>query len=162
MWPRCSKDLPRRSHHGNRRLRCGHRAFCASVSRNVTLKSRHPTHNPVVDYNYFSDPLDLLVLSEGCQLANEIVTAGAGTKDVVTGAWPRNLTHHTYTSRQERVTYIRSMVDIYEMLPCPPCLYKGDFVKTSRFLGYHPAGSCKMGRSNDPMAVLMSTYLSAV
>lgn len=42
----------------------------------------------MIDCNYLSDPLDLLVLSEGCRLGNEIVINGAGTKDVVKGSWP--------------------------------------------------------------------------
>ena len=54
----------------------------------VTLKSRDPFENPEIDCNYLSDPLDLLVLTEGCRLGNEIVTKGAGTKDIVKGAWP--------------------------------------------------------------------------
>lgn len=55
----------------------------------VTLKSTDPSENPIIDCNYLSDPLDLLVLTEGCQLGNEIVLKGAGTKDVVAGSWPQ-------------------------------------------------------------------------
>lgn len=77
----------------------------------VTLKSKDPRENPVVDHNYLSDPLDMLVLSEGCQLANEIVMKGVGTKDVVAGSWPKNLKHHTYTSRQQWEAFIRESGD---------------------------------------------------
>jgi len=56
----------------------------------VTLKSTDPSENPVIDCNYLSDPLDLLVLTEGCRLGNEIVLKGEGTKDVVTGSWPQS------------------------------------------------------------------------
>lgn len=54
----------------------------------VTLKSTDPLENPIVDCNYLSDPLDVLVISEGCRLGNEIVMNGAGTKDIVKGSWP--------------------------------------------------------------------------
>lgn len=54
----------------------------------VTLKSTDPFENPEIDCNYLSDPLDLLVLTEGCRLGNEIVMQGAGTKDIVKGSWP--------------------------------------------------------------------------
>ena len=57
----------------------------------VTLASVDPLKNPIVDCNYLSDPLDLLVLSEGVRLGNEIVMQGKGTKDVVKGSWPAGM-----------------------------------------------------------------------
>jgi len=54
----------------------------------VTLKSKDPLDNPIVDPNYLSDELDLLVLSEGCRLGNEVVMQGRGTKSIVKGSWP--------------------------------------------------------------------------
>ena len=67
----------------------------------MTLKSKDPTQNPIVDHNYLSDPLDLLVFSEGCRLANEIVVDGAGTKDVVSGSWPAHLAYDSHTRRED-------------------------------------------------------------
>lgn len=61
----------------------------------VTLKSTDPMENPIVDHNYLSDPLDLLVVSEGVRLGNEIVMEGAGTKDIVKGSWPAGKSHQT-------------------------------------------------------------------
>lgn len=81
----------------------------------VTLMSKDPTQNPIVDHQYLSDPLDLLVLSEGCQLANEIVMNGAGTKDIVRGSWPSELTHHAYSSREEWEPVIEKTADTCEM-----------------------------------------------
>ncbi|KAL2393328.1 L-sorbose 1-dehydrogenase [Exophiala dermatitidis] len=98
----------------------------------VTLKSKDPLENPVIDCNYLSDPLDLLVLSEGCRLGNEIVMQGAGTKDIVKGSWPPHLTHHAATTREEWVPYVKQ-----HATTC-----------------YHAAGTCKMGRSDDKLAVL--------
>ena len=98
----------------------------------VKLKSKDPKENPIVDCNYLADPLDLLVMTEGVRFANEIVTKGKGTKDVVKGSWPSELTHHTYTKREEWEEHVRK-----EATTC-----------------YHAAGTCKMGEEGDEMAVL--------
>ena len=73
----------------------------------VSLKSADPMENPIVDHNYLADPLDLLVLSEGCRYANEIVMNGKGTKDIIKGSWPPELTHHSYTTREQWVPYVK-------------------------------------------------------
>lgn len=115
----------------------------------VTLKSADPSENPIIDCNYLSDPLDLLVLTEGCQLGNEIVLNGAGTKDVVKGSWPQSMCykqsarnsevdmcpaakHHTFTTREEWIPH----------------------VKQNATTCYHAAGTCKMGAADDQFAVL--------
>lgn len=73
----------------------------------VTLNSKDPRDNPVVDCNYLDDPLDLLVLTEACRLGNEIVMTGAGTKGIVKGSWPSELKHHTFTAREEWIPYVK-------------------------------------------------------
>lgn len=73
----------------------------------VQLRSADPTENPVVNHNYLNDELDLLVLAEGCRLANEIVMHGSGTKDVVTGAWPAGAQHHEFTTREQWMKFVR-------------------------------------------------------
>ena len=73
----------------------------------VTLKSKDPLENPVVDHNYLDNPLDLLVLSEACRLGNDIVTKGKGTKDVMKGAWLADLTYHSYTKREDWGPYVK-------------------------------------------------------
>jgi choline dehydrogenase-like flavoprotein len=73
----------------------------------VQLKSADPTVNPVVHHNYLSDPLDLLVLAEGCRLGNEIVMKGSGTKGVVKGAWPEGATYHEYTEREQWKGFVK-------------------------------------------------------
>ncbi|PQE24959.1 GMC oxidoreductase protein [Rutstroemia sp. NJR-2017a WRK4] len=98
----------------------------------VKLKSKDPKENPVVDHNYLSEELDIVVLSEACRFANEIIVKGKGTKDIVEGSWPKGLTHHAYTSREEWVPY----------------------VKDNATTCYHPGGTCKMGKPTDPLAVL--------
>ncbi|RDW68979.1 GMC family oxidoreductase [Aspergillus mulundensis] len=106
--------------------------FAPKSRGTVTLASKDPNDNPVIDCNYLADPLDMLVLSEACRFANEIVTKGAGTKDIVKGSWPENLNHHTYTTREQWVPYVRQ-----HATTC-----------------YHAAGTCAMGKADDPNAVL--------
>lgn len=74
----------------------------------VTLRSKDPLAAPVVDTNYLADPLDLEVLAEACRFGNEIVMSGAGTRDIVKGSWPSDLTHHAYTTRDEWKEYVKN------------------------------------------------------
>ena len=106
--------------------------FAPHSKGTVTLKSKNPEDNPVIDCNYLSSELDLLVLCEGVRLGNEIVTKGSATKDIVKGAWPSELTHHEYTKREEWIEHVKK-----EATTC-----------------YHAAGTCKMGRDGDELAVL--------
>lgn len=73
----------------------------------VGLQSTNPLDRPNVDCGYLEDPLDVEVLAEACRFGNEIVMGGKGTKDVVRGSWPPDLTHHTYTSREEWIPYVK-------------------------------------------------------
>ncbi|KAE8376037.1 hypothetical protein BDV26DRAFT_246087 [Aspergillus bertholletiae] len=106
--------------------------FAPKSRGTVTLKSKDPLENPVVDCNYLADPLDLLVLTEACRFGNEVVMQGAGTKDIVKGSWPSNLTHHTYTTREEWIPYVKE-----HATTC-----------------YHASGTCAMGKDDNPLAVL--------
>jgi choline dehydrogenase-like flavoprotein len=73
----------------------------------VKLKSIDPREGPSVDCGYLTDPLDLEVLAEGCRFGNEIIMGGKGTKDIVKGSWPPDLTHHKYTTREQWVPYVK-------------------------------------------------------
>lgn len=116
----------------------------------MTLKSADPLENPVVDCNYLADPLDMLVVTEGCKFGNEIalnLNKIAG-EEIVKGSWPSgmltrdrfdlgadevlDLTHHAYTKREQWIPYVKQ-----EATTC-----------------YHGAGTCKMGQASDKMAVL--------
>ena len=80
----------------------------APVSRGtVQLQSKDPTANPIVRHNYLKDPLDLLVLAEGCRFGNDIVMQGSGTRNAVQGAWPEDLTHHKYTTREQWMEFVK-------------------------------------------------------
>ncbi|KAL2802594.1 hypothetical protein BJX63DRAFT_106825 [Aspergillus granulosus] len=106
--------------------------FAPKSRGTVALASKEPNVSPIIDCNYLADPLDMLVLSEACHYANEIVTQGAGTKDIVAGSWPSNLTHHTFKTREDWVPYVKE-----HATTC-----------------YHAAGTCAMGAASDPTAVL--------
>jgi len=100
----------------------------------VTLPKDNLLAAPVVDHNYLADPLDELVLGEGCRYANEILMEGGPTKEVIKGSWPETLTHHKNSTREQWISYVQETVGT--------C--------------YHPAGTCKMANSSsdDPMAVV--------
>lgn len=73
----------------------------------VTLKSSDPQDNPVVDHNYLADPLDMLAMTEACRFGNEIVMGGKGTKSIIKGSWPANLTHHKNTTREDWIPHVK-------------------------------------------------------
>ncbi|KAK4980835.1 hypothetical protein LTR28_000117 [Elasticomyces elasticus] len=98
----------------------------------VRLASSDPNDKPLVDHNYFADPLDLEVLAEAAHFANEIVMKGAGTAPVMKGSYPPEDKHHAFKNREEWKPWLRDH--------CQTC--------------YHPSGTCKMGKDDDHMAVL--------
>ncbi|KAG8630270.1 hypothetical protein KVT40_001889 [Elsinoe batatas] len=98
----------------------------------VQLTSKDPNAKMVVQHNYLTDSRDDLVLAEACRFANEIVTTGSGTEQLIKGSWPPASEHHILRTREEWAAYARKNV-------------------TSCF---HAAGTCKLGAASDPMAVL--------
>lgn len=98
----------------------------------VTLRNADATAIPVVDCNYLSHPLDLEVLAEACAFGNEIITEGAGTKDLVKGSWPPELAHHKFKTREDWKEY----------------------VKDNATTCYHASGTCAAGRADNPDAVV--------
>jgi choline dehydrogenase-like flavoprotein len=120
----------------------------------VTLKSADPLENPIVDHNYLNDPLDMLVMTEACRFANEIVMKGKGTKDIIKGSWPSDLTHHKSTERSEWEEYVRKNATTCKPLPTLLCITWIDFADID--VGYHASGTCAMGVDSDPNAVLDS------
>jgi choline dehydrogenase-like flavoprotein len=72
------------------------------------------------------------MMSEGVRFANEVVMTGAGTKDIVKGAWPKGATHHLNKTNEDWQPFVQK------------------YASTS----YHPGGTCKLGKKDDPMAVV--------
>jgi choline dehydrogenase-like flavoprotein len=81
----------------------------------VTLKSADPMENPIIDHAYLEDPLDMLVMSEACRFANEIIMKGKGTKDVIKGSWPEGLAHHGFETREEWEPHVREHATTCEL-----------------------------------------------
>lgn len=112
----------------------------------VKLGAGDPSANPVVDVNFIDDPLDLLVVSEACALANEIVLQGAGTRDIVVVSCPPGAEEPK--TRDEWVPYVKQFASTCKLLS-----FRYLFIM-SKHTAYHPAGTCKMGEINDPTAVV--------
>ena len=93
----------------------------------VRLSGREPEALPVIDTGYFSDPdgADLAVLADGVRLARELAT-------------------------QEPLTSIHGG----EIEPCLPLDELPAYIRSHSLHDYHPSSSCRMGPSNDPMAVV--------
>lgn len=98
----------------------------------VKLASKDPKESPIIQHNWLSDPLDVLVYAEACKLGAEIILEGKGTKDLVIGAWPP----------QDMHTEARDL-EFWEK-----------FVRDNATTCFHPAGTCKMGPKTDTMAVV--------
>ena len=81
--------------------------FAPKSRGSVTLRNADPLAVPVVDTNYLADPLDVEVLAEACRFGNEIITEGAGTKDIVKGSWPSELKHHQFKTREDWKPYVK-------------------------------------------------------
>lgn len=106
--------------------------FSALSRGYVKLRSKNPKDKPIIQHNYLSDPLDVLVLSEACKLGAEIMLEGKGTKDLILGSWPPTDKHHQFTKLSE-----------WEQ-----------FVKKNATTCFHPSGTCKMGPASDPASVV--------
>ena len=107
--------------------------LCGLQSRGfVKLNSTNPMEAPIVDHKYLSDKRDLLMMSEGVRWANELVMTGAGTKDVIKGAWPPGASHHLNKTNEDWQPFVQK------------------YAATS----YHPGGTCKMGKPEDPTSVV--------
>jgi choline dehydrogenase-like flavoprotein len=94
----------------------------------VVLRSADPADPPLVDPNYLGDALDLEHLLGGMRVAREIAGA-APLRPALAGELLPGTAARTDA---ELATYIR---------------------RTLR-TDWHPVGTCRMGRSNDPMSVV--------
>ena len=81
--------------------------FQARSRGTVRLVSSDPHDKPLVDHNYFAEPLDLEVFSEAAHFANEIVMKGEGTAEVMKGSWPPEGKHHAFKDREDWIPWIR-------------------------------------------------------
>ncbi|XP_054279379.1 glucose dehydrogenase [FAD, quinone]-like [Macrosteles quadrilineatus] len=100
----------------------------------VRLRSRNPFHYPLIDANYFDDPADIATLVEGVKIALRVSKGSA---------------FRQFNSRLHRI-------------PLPGCkkfLFGTDAywecaIRHLTMTIYHPVGTCKMGPTGDPEAVV--------
>ena len=94
----------------------------------MRLRSSDPAAPPVISPNYFSDPEDIALMVRGVRFCREIM------------------------ARQPLAAIIREEI-------APGTTAETDeelaaFCLATTFTNYHPVGSCRMGRDEDPMAVV--------
>lgn len=100
----------------------------------IRLHSKNPFHNPIIDTNYFNDPLDIATLREGAKIARQVAEATVfkqfGTR--------------IYTKPLPNCKHLKFWSDEY--LEC--------HARTLSMTIYHPVGTAKMGPTYDPEAVV--------
>jgi len=99
---------------------------------NIKLFSNNPFDYPFINTNYLSDPRDMKAIVEGLKFA-------------------RRMIHGTNTFKGK---VKRTISDYTIPYPLDSDEYLIERVKRSVATVYHPVGTCKMGPSNDPMAVV--------
>ncbi|ORY07021.1 GMC oxidoreductase-domain-containing protein [Clohesyomyces aquaticus] len=98
----------------------------------VKLKSLDPNDGPIIQHNYLSDPIDVLVYSEACKIGAEIMLDGKGSKDLILRACPPEDNHTKFNTLEQWETYVRE-----NATTC-----------------FHPSGTCKMEPDSNPGAVV--------
>jgi choline dehydrogenase len=93
----------------------------------VRLTSRDPDATLAIDHNHFADPADLEAICDGIELARQLA-ATPPLAEILTPA-PSSL---SWSSRSELRELVRAHADTT----------------------YHPSSTCRMGPTDDPMAVV--------
>lgn len=99
----------------------------------IHLNSKDPYVPPVIEPNYYSDPRDVATMREGLK-------------------WGYKMTQTTTFSNKK----IKPIVDKFgcgDMEPFSDAYFECSLRHWSHTV-YHPAGTCKMGPSTDPYAVV--------
>lgn len=96
----------------------------------ITLRSPDPREKPVIRYNYMSHPDDWVEMRAGVRLTREIFAQAAF--DPFRG---EEFAPGAHIASDDAID---------------------DFIREKVESGYHPCGTCKMGRNDDPMAVVDS------
>lgn len=108
-------------------------SFSPNVARarsqgTIRLRSADPSIPPIIDFQYFTDPYDRFILTEGIKMARKIVSQSALNQWVKRELFPGE----AVVSDEDISAYARQVAGTV----------------------YHPAGTCKMGRESDEMAVV--------
>ena len=100
-----------------------------STSRgNVTLRSGDPTADPVIRFNYMSDPQDWWEFRQCIRLTREVF------------------------AQEAFKPYVKHEIQPGDALQCDAEL--DEFIREHAESAYHPCGTCRMGRVDDPLAVV--------
>jgi choline dehydrogenase len=94
----------------------------------LSLRSSDPADPPLVDPNYLGDPRDLRQLIEGLRIARDIAGA-APLRQALTG-------------------------ELQPGASAQDDLALADYIRKTVRTDWHPVGTCRMGRSDDPMSVV--------
>jgi len=100
----------------------------------VTLRSADPLAPPVIDANYLADPHDLRVLVEGMKIDRKLAA-----QPIYKGHLGEELVDRTIPHDPSSDAYLE------------------EYVKRYAVTVYHPVGTCKMGPTSDPLAVVDRT-----
>lgn len=100
----------------------------------IRLKSANPFHFPLMNPNYFDDPLDIKVIVEGVKFALKVANAKVFTQ----------FGSRLYSKPFPNCKKFKFMSDAY--IECQ--------TRTISMTIYHPVGTAKMGPSWDPGAVV--------
>jgi choline dehydrogenase len=97
----------------------------------VALRSADPADLPLVNPNYLADDRDLQNLIEGIGIAREIAA--------------------TAPLRQELTGELQPGAAVSDNVGI------ADYIRSTVRTDWHPVGTCRMGRNDDPMAVVSET-----
>ena len=103
----------------------------------IRLNKTSPLQSPLIDPNYLADPRDIEVLLKGIRFVQKI--ANSSTFDFF----------NSYGVRQR-------LVDFGSRHPTDSDDYWRDYIRHLTLTQYHPAGTCKMGSTDDPTTVVDS------
>nr|XP_012217942.1 PREDICTED: glucose dehydrogenase [FAD, quinone] [Linepithema humile] len=100
----------------------------------IRLRSSNPFHSPIINANYFSDPMDIAILVDGAKLAIKVSEAKVFKQ---------------FGSRLHRIK-----VPGCKHLKFGSDAYWECHIRHISMTIYHPVGTAKMGPSTDPTAVV--------
>ena len=100
----------------------------------VTLATSDPFENPIIHHNYLAHPRDAQVLLEGLKLARRVMRSSAWQGCV-------------------KDEFVDPSIDA----PYASAEYDAEYVRKNCNTIYHPVGTCRIGKRDDPRSVVTPT-----